>query len=193
MDKERKSGCQSIMITGASGAGKTSIVNELFDRLRDLDFKRIPGHTTRLLREGERDGFDFVFLSKSEFHKRFDEGKYLDCDLSVTYFNGNYYGSPVDWVDEIVSMGKIIITPTTTITAALIKKILQQKVLWAHLYVDDKERRRRLELRKIKIDEINHRLLKGDSSGKKDAADINIDTGASFISEIVETLYNFLI
>ncbi|AUI72220.1 AAA family ATPase [Companilactobacillus alimentarius] len=71
-----------IVITGASGTGKTTISKYLKDTYH---IPSVITHTTRLPREGEKDGIDYHFETKESFFKN----HYLE---KVEY-SGHWYGS----------------------------------------------------------------------------------------------------
>ena len=52
--------------------------------------------TTRKPRDGEVDGVDYYFVSREEFERRIEEGKFLE----YAEFVGNYYGTPKDIVEK---------------------------------------------------------------------------------------------
>ena len=56
-------------------------------------------------REGEVDGVDYYFVSKEEFTKRRKEGKFLE----TAEFVGNYYGTPLDKVNEQLDQGNEVV------------------------------------------------------------------------------------
>ena len=61
--------------------------------------------TTRAPRPGEVDGVDYYFVSKEEFLKRISENKFLEW----AEFVGNYYGTPLDKVEEQLENGKEVV------------------------------------------------------------------------------------
>lgn len=58
--------------------------------------------TTRNKREGEVDGVDYFFRTKEEFEKMIENGRMLEYAQYV----GNYYGTPLDYVEETLNKGR---------------------------------------------------------------------------------------
>ncbi len=75
-----------MVISGPSGAGKTSVCRALKKHPR-VEFS--VSATTRAPREGERDGVDYYFLSSEDFAQKQATGEFLE---SASY-NGNCYGT----------------------------------------------------------------------------------------------------
>lgn len=88
-----------IVISGPSGAGKTSVCRALKQR-PDVEFS--VSATTRSKRAGEQDGIDYHFLSRDDFQRRLGENQFLEW---ATY-NGNLYGTPRWPMDAALSRGK---------------------------------------------------------------------------------------
>ena len=61
--------------------------------------------TTRKPREGEVDGRDYIFLSREEFEKWIDEGRFLEW----AEYSGNLYGTPEEKVEEYLERGRSVI------------------------------------------------------------------------------------
>ncbi|GAI01260.1 unnamed protein product [marine sediment metagenome] len=80
--------------------------------------------TTRLQREGEKNGVDYYFLSQEEFQQMMDKGQLLEW--AKVY--GNYYGVPRDEISKALSKGTDMIVKVDVQGAATIKKILPQAV-----------------------------------------------------------------
>jgi guanylate kinase len=82
-----------FVISGPSGAGKDTVVNQAIDRIKkDYDIERITTYTTRPPREGEVDGKDYFFISYDDFVEKEKNGFFLETNK---YAAGNVYGSPV--------------------------------------------------------------------------------------------------
>jgi guanylate kinase len=75
------------VISAPSGAGKTSLVKALLERLDGVTVS--VSHTTRAPRPGERNGNDYYFVEPSEFERLLVEGEFLE---HAQVF-GNYYGT----------------------------------------------------------------------------------------------------
>ncbi len=83
-----------IIVSGPSGAGKGTVLQEVFRQLPDLKYSI--SATTRNPREGETNGVQYFFISKPEFEEKIRRGEMLEyacyCD--------NYYGTPADYVED---------------------------------------------------------------------------------------------
>ena len=75
------------IISAPSGAGKTSLVKALLERLSGVVVS--VSHTTRAPRPGEEDGVDYHFFNKPEFERLVEEGEFLEY---AQVFD-NYYGT----------------------------------------------------------------------------------------------------
>lgn len=75
-----------VLISAASGAGKTTLVNLLLAAQPNLT--RAITCTTRAPRAGEKDGVDYHFFTAAEFLKRLHAGNFLE---HATVY-GNSYG-----------------------------------------------------------------------------------------------------
>jgi len=111
-----------IVLTGPSGVGKDAVLT----RMRKLGrpFHYVVTATTRLQREGEKNGVDYYFLSQEEFQQMVDKGQLLEW--AKVY--GNYYGVPRDEISQALSKGVDMIVKVDVQGAATIKKILPQAV-----------------------------------------------------------------
>ncbi|MDQ0175878.1 guanylate kinase [Bacillus chungangensis] len=90
-----------IVLSGPSGVGKGSVRKAVFSR-PDVHYAYSISMTTRAPREGEVNGVDYFFKTKTEFERLIEEGKLLEYAQYV----GNYYGTPVDYVRQQLDEGK---------------------------------------------------------------------------------------
>ena len=87
------------IITGPSGVGKSSVAMKLMERRPTL--KKVVTCTTRPIREGERDGVSYHFLSRETFQKLIDEGALFEWDEHY----GHLYGSRRSDVEALMEAG----------------------------------------------------------------------------------------
>jgi guanylate kinase len=87
------------IITAASGAGKTSLVNALLEQ--DAQLRKSVSHTTRQPRPGEQDGLDYHFVSDAQFLDILNAGGFLEsADV-----HGAKYGTSQSAVDNALFNG----------------------------------------------------------------------------------------
>lgn len=106
-----------IILSGPSGSGKDTVLNELV-KVRE-DVKISISMTTRKQRDGEIDGFHYYFVNREYFEKKIAENKMLE----YAEYAGNFYGTPKDPVDEMLSSGKSVILKIEVQGAEKIRKI----------------------------------------------------------------------
>lgn len=92
-----------LVISGPSGAGKTSICKALLERLPNACWS--VSVTTRPPRGNEVDGDSYHFVSEPEFQRMVDAGELLEHADYV----GKHYGTPRRPVEQAVAAGKVII------------------------------------------------------------------------------------
>ena len=103
-----------VVISGPSGVGKTTVV----DRLHATSgYRRAGTAATRLPREGEIDGIDYLFLTREEFLERVDDGAFLEHAT----VHGNMYGTPRAHVDEILGRGEVCLLNVDVQGAAAVR------------------------------------------------------------------------
>ncbi|MFI5263161.1 MAG: guanylate kinase [Candidatus Kapaibacterium sp.] len=95
---------QLIVISAPSGAGKTTIAKRILNAHSDTLTFSISA-TTRPMREGERDGIDYYFLSKEEFLHKMKENELIEYEEIF----GNYYGTLVSEIDRAKAEQKSLI------------------------------------------------------------------------------------
>ncbi len=94
-----------IVISGPSGAGKTTLVRQLFERMPQLVSS--VSATTRPARPGERDGVDYFFLSAEDFQRRRGAGDFLEsCQV---FGRGYWYGTFNNQVSPSLAAGKSVV------------------------------------------------------------------------------------
>jgi guanylate kinase len=89
-----------LVLSAPSGGGKSSIARNLLRGRDDLGYS--VSATTRPIREGERDGVDYYFLTREEFVRRRDAGDFLEW---ATY-GGHLYGTLRSEIERIFARGR---------------------------------------------------------------------------------------
>ena len=92
-----------VVVSGPSGAGKSTLIRTTLEAVPELAYS--VSATTRKSREGEVDGCDYVFLSREEFERWIDEGRFLEW----AEYSGNLYGTPEQKVEEYLESGRSVI------------------------------------------------------------------------------------
>ena len=89
-----------IVFSGPSGVGKGTVRQEIFST-PDHQFEYSVSMTTRPKRPGEVDGVDYFFRTRGEFEDLIKKGQMLEYAEYV----GNYYGTPLTYVNETLDKG----------------------------------------------------------------------------------------
>ena len=113
-----------IVLSGFSGAGKGTIMKHLLNKY-PKDYNLSISATTRQKRSTEEDGREYFFKSVSEFTNMIKENRLLE----YASFNGNYYGTPRDYVEKLVDEGKDVILEIEVQGALNVKKLYPDALL----------------------------------------------------------------
>ncbi|MEN2666376.1 guanylate kinase [Listeria aquatica] len=89
-----------IVLSGPSGVGKGTVREAIF-KDPETKFEYSISMTTRKPREGEKEGVDYYFRNREQFEAAIKEGRMLEYAEYV----GNYYGTPLDYVEEKLASG----------------------------------------------------------------------------------------
>jgi guanylate kinase len=95
-----------VVISAPSGAGKTTVLREVFQRASAPLVASISA-TTRRPRPGEQDGVDYHFLVPDEFARRREAGEFLEC--CEVYGRGDWYGTLKGEVAPRLADGKWVV------------------------------------------------------------------------------------
>lgn len=109
----------AFVICAPSGTGKTTLVRRL-EALTD-NFSFSISYTTREPREGEVHGRDYFFVSREEFLEKRD----TDFFAEWAEVHGNFYGSPLGQIQELLKNGRDILFDIDVQGAAQLKDNLR--------------------------------------------------------------------
>lgn len=111
-----------FIISGPSGSGKDTLLSVLFKKHPEIAFSI--SSITRDMREGEKEGEKYNFISREAFEKMIAEDELLEYNVYVN----NYYGTPKAPVIAATEAGRDIIIEVDVNGAANIRKKLPDAV-----------------------------------------------------------------
>ena len=113
-----------IVVSGPSGVGKDSVVRRMLQRDRNLMFAITTN--TRNMREGETQGKDYYFVSKSEFERMITAGEFLEHALVY----GDHKGVTKTSINRAIDSGRDVLLRVDVQGAATIKTIYEKAILF---------------------------------------------------------------
>jgi len=92
-----------IILSGPSGVGKDTVLGAW--QALNPDVVKVTSFTTRPPRPSEQDGKDYHFVARDRFLELARQGYFLEHKE----VHGQFYGTPVEQVDELLRQGKITV------------------------------------------------------------------------------------
>lgn len=92
-----------IVISGASGVGKGTVLGIMMNKRKDLSFS--VSATTRAPRPSEVNGMHYYFVTKERFEQMIAEGQMLEYSAH----NANYYGTPRAQAEEKMRSASVLL------------------------------------------------------------------------------------
>lgn len=143
-----------IVVSGFSGAGKGTLMKKLVEEYEGYSLSI--SATTRKPRPSEENGREYFFLTREEFEQRIADNALIEhaqyCD--------NYYGTPRDYVEEQMALGRDVILEIEIQGALAVKKQYPDAVLLFVAPPSAKELRRRLLGRGTETEEVVDKRLR---------------------------------
>lgn len=93
-----------VIVTGLSGAGKTTLVERLVAK-GSIPLIKFVTTTTRAPRPGEKDGVHYWFVSSNEFERGIQENRFFEW--ARVY--GNHYGMDRHYLADLEQTGKTVV------------------------------------------------------------------------------------
>lgn len=103
------------VISAPSGAGKGTVLSHLLTQ--DDKISVSISATTRKARDGEMHGREYYFLTRDEFQAKIDSNHLLE----FAEYAGNFYGTPLDYVEEKLQKGLDVILEIEVVGASLVR------------------------------------------------------------------------
>ena len=128
-----------VVISGFSGAGKGTLMKALMEEYGD-SYALSVSATTRNPRPGEMDGVDYFFVTRDKFEQMIAE----DALIEYAQYVGNYYGTPKEYVQQQLDLGKNVILEIEIQGALKIKEKFPDTVLMFVTAPDANELKNRL-------------------------------------------------
>lgn len=136
-----------IVLCGASGSGKNTIIDHL--RKKNKTMKYVRSYCSRNPRQD--DGNRYIYVSQQEFERMIADNDFVE----YTEYNGHYYGTP----KEVFKDENNIYLMDLTIDGAMNLKKIYLNVLIIYIYTDENTLIQRLKNRKTnKNEEIEKRM-----------------------------------
>lgn len=107
-----------IILSAPSGTGKSTIISRLIDN-PDLRLGFSVSATSRAPRGQEQNGREYYFLSPEEFHKKAENGEFVEWE---EVYAGTCYGTLVSEVERVIGTGRNLIMDIDVKGAINVKK-----------------------------------------------------------------------
>ena len=113
-----------IIFSAPSGAGKTSIIKYLLNKISLTEFSI--SATSRKPRENEKNGIDYHFMSVNSFKKKIENNDFIE---SEEVYDNVFYGTLNSEIDRIWQNGNTVLLDMDVKGGLKIKSIFKEKVL----------------------------------------------------------------
>src|SRR5690554_108190 len=113
-----------IIFSAPSGAGKTSIVHGLLNRIDNLAFS--VSACSREPRINEKHGEDYYFIGVEGFKKRIQEDAFIEWE---EVYKGHFYGTLKEEVDRLWKENKVVVFDVDVYGGINLKKYFKDAAL----------------------------------------------------------------
>lgn len=143
-----------VVVSGFSGAGKGTLMKRMVQDYHNYALS--VSMTTREPRPGETEGKEYFFVAKETFEKKIEENGLIE----YACYCGNYYGTPREYVEKQLEMGKDVILEIEIQGALKVKKQFPEALLLFVMPPSASELKKRLEKRGTESKEVITQRLK---------------------------------
>lgn len=114
---------QLFVISGPSGVGKSTIINQIIKRMKGLGYSI--SHTSRKPRAKEEDGVHYHFVERKEFRRMVKDGAFVEW---ATVYD-DYYGTSFASLKEQMDRGLDVVMDLDIKGAENVKKHFKETTL----------------------------------------------------------------
>ena len=144
-----------IVLSGPSGVGKGTVRAAIFSK-GEQKFVYSISATTRQPRTGETDGVDYFFKTREEFEQMIQNKQLLEYAEYV----GNYYGTPLEYVENTLEQGKDVFLEIDVQGAIQVRELMPDGVFIFLTPPDLNELESRIVNRGTDSDEVIEKRMK---------------------------------
>lgn len=127
-----------IVISGPSGAGKGTIIKKYLDKHENAWLS--VSCTSRAQRPGDIPDVSYYFLTRDQFEEKIKNNELLE----YTEYNGNYYGTPKEHIEEKLKNGIDVLLEIEVQGALAVKELIPEALCIFIMPPSMKELRERL-------------------------------------------------
>lgn len=106
-----------VIITAPSGSGKTTLCKEILKKEGKVQFS--VSHTSRKMRQNEKNGIDYYFVTNEEFMEGIDKNEFIEWN----YHFDCYYGTSKSQIQKSIDKKNLILLELDVKGALSIQKL----------------------------------------------------------------------
>tara|TARA_A100001011_G_scaffold221475_1_gene229439 strand:- start:3065 stop:3640 length:576 start_codon:yes stop_codon:yes gene_type:complete len=112
-----------VIITAPSGSGKTTLCKEILKKEGKVHFS--VSHTSRKMRQNEKNGIDYYFVTNEEFMEGIDKNEFIEWN----YHFDCYYGTSKSQIQKSIDKKNLILLELDVKGALSIQKIYPEQTV----------------------------------------------------------------
>ena len=112
-----------VIITAPSGSGKTTLCKEILKKEGKLQFS--VSHTSRKMRQNEKNGIDYYFVTNEEFMEGIDKNEFIEWN----YHFDCYYGTSKSQIQKSIDKKNLILLELDVKGALSIQKLYPEQTV----------------------------------------------------------------
>ena len=112
-----------VIITAPSGSGKTTLCKEILKKEGKVHFS--VSHTSRKMRQNEKNGIDYYFVTNEEFMEGIDKNEFIEWN----YHFDCYYGTSKSQIQKSINKKNLILLELDVKGALSIQKLYPEQTV----------------------------------------------------------------